>query len=62
MHARRGDARRLLLSRLVLDHKLMAGDPFALQAGAAEERIAGLLLSDRPVAMKEAAAIAGTNI
>ncbi|MEQ8251489.1 MAG: acyl-CoA dehydrogenase family protein [Oceanibaculum nanhaiense] len=62
VHARRGDARRLLLSRLVLDHKLMAGDPFALQAGAAEERIAGLLLSDRPVAMKEAAEIAGTNI
>jgi len=61
VHARRGDARRLLLSRLVLDHKLMAGDPFALQAGAAEERIAALLLSGQAVPMKEAAEIAVTQ-
>lgn len=54
-HERRGDARRLLLSRLVLDHRLASTDPFAAAAGAIENRIADLLLSDRPVPMDEAA-------
>lgn len=58
VHDRRGDARRLLLSRLVLDHRLAAGGPFAPMAGATEDRIAGLLLSSRPVSMAEAAEIA----
>lgn len=58
IHQRRGDARRLLLSRLVLDHRLGTGGPFGMMAGAAEERTAELLLSNRPVAMAEAAAIA----
>ncbi len=53
VHQRRGDARRLLLSRLVLDHRLAARDPFALEAGRGEDRIADLLLGDAPVPMRE---------
>ena len=54
IHQRRGDARRLLLARLVLDHRLAARDPFALEAGRGEDRIADLLLGDAPVSMREA--------
>ncbi len=55
IHQHRGDARRLLLSRLVLDHRLAARDPFALEAGKGEDRIADLLLADAPVPMREIA-------
>ena len=55
IHQRRGDARRLLLSRLVLDHRLAARDPFALEAGRGEDRIADLLLGDAPAPMREVA-------
>jgi acyl-CoA dehydrogenase len=55
IHQRRGDARRLLLSRLVLDHRLAARDPFALEAGRGEDRIADLLLGDTPASMREVA-------
>ncbi len=55
LHQRRGDARRLLLSRLVLDHRLAARDPFALEAGRTEERMADLLLGDAPVPMRDVA-------
>jgi len=30
IHAMRGDARRLLLSRVVIDHRVATGDPFRL--------------------------------
>jgi acyl-CoA dehydrogenase len=53
IHAMRGDARRLLLSRLVLDHRLAATDPFKLADGASERAIAGHLLGEHPVAMTE---------
>ncbi len=59
VHARRGDARRLLLSRLVLDHRLAARDPFALEAGAREDAFAELLLGDAPVSMARAAELVG---
>lgn len=55
IHQRRGDARRLLLSRLVLDHRLAARDPFALEAGRGEDRIADLLLGEASVPMREIA-------
>jgi acyl-CoA dehydrogenase len=55
IHQRRGDARRLLLSRLVLDHRLAARDPFALEAGRGEDRFADLLLGDAPAAMRDVA-------
>jgi acyl-CoA dehydrogenase len=60
IHDMRGDGRRLLLSRLVLDHRLMASDPFAISAGEQEDRIADLLFSQRPLPMATAAAIATT--
>lgn len=58
IHERRGDARRLLLSRLVVDHRLGGAAPFALMAGAREDRIANLLLGDAPVTMTIAGEIA----
>lgn len=51
VHERRGDARRLLLSKMVLDHRLSARDPFAADAGADEDRVADVLLSERGAGM-----------
>ena len=51
--AMRGDARRLLLSRLVLDHRLSPADPFRLTENAAQAAIASLLLGERSVGMAE---------
>ena len=49
VHARRGDARRMLLSKLVLDHKLAARDAFASEAGRGEDAIAAMLLGSEAV-------------
>jgi len=49
----RGDARRLLLSRLVVDHRVSVGDPFALTDNAAQRAITEHLLGDRAVGMAE---------
>jgi acyl-CoA dehydrogenase len=54
IHATRGDARRLLLSRLVVDHKLSGGDPFRLADDGRQRAITDLLLGDRAVGMAEA--------
>jgi alkylation response protein AidB-like acyl-CoA dehydrogenase len=53
IHDMRGDARRLLLSRLVLDHRLASGDPFRLTEKAGRDAIAHHLLGDRAVGMAE---------
>jgi acyl-CoA dehydrogenase len=53
IHAMRGDARRLLLSRLVVDHRIAANDPFRLTENAAQCAIAGHLLGDQPSGMAE---------
>src|ERR1700736_5457850 len=53
IHERRGDARRLLLSRLVVDHRISAGDPFRLTENATQAAIASHLLGERPVGMGE---------
>lgn len=53
IHAMRGDARRVLLSRLVVDHRIMPPDPFALMENGAAKSIAGHLLGDRNVSMEE---------
>jgi acyl-CoA dehydrogenase len=55
IHAMRGDARRLILSKLVVEHRLTPRDPFARDAGPLEDRAAMLLLDERPVPMREAA-------
>jgi acyl-CoA dehydrogenase len=54
IHEMRGDARRLLLSRLVIDHRLTYGDPFRLTDEGQQRAITDLLLSERAVGMSEA--------
>ena len=58
IHERRGDARRLLLSRLVLDHKLGRGDAFA-ETPRDEAAIAGLLLGAGAIPLAQAVAHLG---
>jgi hypothetical protein len=53
IHAMRGDARRLLLSRLVIDHRVAPSDPFRLAENATQAKIAALLLGDRTAGMSE---------
>jgi acyl-CoA dehydrogenase len=54
IHEARGDARRLLLSKLVIDHRLSSGDPFRLTDDKRRRVIAGLVLGDHAVGMAEA--------
>jgi len=49
----RGDARRLLLAQLVIDHRLSAQYPFRLTENATQDAIARHLLGDRDVGMAE---------
>jgi alkylation response protein AidB-like acyl-CoA dehydrogenase len=53
IHEMRGDARRLLLSRLVIEHRVAVGDPFRLTENATQRAISGHLLRDRAVGMAE---------
>jgi acyl-CoA dehydrogenase len=53
IHAMRGDARRLLLSRMVVDHRVVARDPFHLTENATQRATSGHLLGDRAVGMAE---------
>jgi alkylation response protein AidB-like acyl-CoA dehydrogenase len=53
IHEMRGDARRLLLSRMVIDHRVSAGDPFHLADSATQRAVTGLLLGDRAAGMAE---------
>jgi acyl-CoA dehydrogenase len=53
IHEMRGDARRLLLSRMVIDHRVSAGDPFQLTESNAQRAITGHLLGERAVGMAE---------
>jgi acyl-CoA dehydrogenase len=48
-----GDARRLLLSRLVIDHRVLPSDPFRPAENKTQDAIAGLLLSDHAAGMAE---------
>jgi acyl-CoA dehydrogenase len=52
-----GDARRLLLARLVLDHRLGNADPFALPDQGWEEAVSGKLLTDGMVSLSDAASL-----
>jgi hypothetical protein len=54
---RGGDARRLLLARLVLDHRLADKDPFVLPDDRLEDAIAAKLLSDDAVTLSEATSL-----
>ena len=53
IHAMRGDARRLLLSRMVVDHRVSARDPFQLTENATQRATTDHLLGDRAVGMAE---------
>jgi alkylation response protein AidB-like acyl-CoA dehydrogenase len=53
IHAKRGDARRMLLSRLVVDHRIAASDPFRLTENGAQRKIDDLLLGDRAASLAE---------
>lgn len=52
-----GDARRLLLARLVIDHRLKPSDPLAPRVPDAESLIAERLLDDAPVPLDQAASL-----
>jgi len=54
-----GDARRLLLSRLVIEHRLAPQDPLSLGESSWEEEAINLLLDDAPVPLARAAALVG---
>lgn len=53
IHEMRGDARRLLLSRMVIDHRVTPGDPFRLTENTTHRAITDHLLGDRAVGMAE---------
>src|SRR6202789_3370633 len=53
IHQMRGDARRLLLSRLVIATRLLAGDPFHLADDGQQRAITDLLLGERAVGIVE---------
>jgi acyl-CoA dehydrogenase len=53
IHEMRGDARRLLLSRMVIDHRVAASDPFRLSENSTQAAITSHLLDERPVGIAE---------
>jgi alkylation response protein AidB-like acyl-CoA dehydrogenase len=53
IHQMRGDARRLLLSRMVIDHRVSANDPFRLTENPQQRAITGHLLGERAVGIAE---------
>jgi len=57
--AQGGDARRLLLSRLVIEHRLAPNDPLSLNESPWEEGAMNLLLDDAPVPLGKATALVG---
>ena len=53
IHEMRADARRLLLSRMVIDHRVSVNDPFRLTENSVQRAITGHLLGERAVGMAE---------
>ncbi|MDP6692595.1 MAG: acyl-CoA dehydrogenase family protein [Alphaproteobacteria bacterium] len=49
-----GDARRLIMSRMVLDYRMRAQDPLSVRAGNFEKASTDLLLEDAPVSLDKA--------
>ena len=47
-----GDARRLLIARLVLDRRLNSADPFTLERGQFEAEATSVLLEDAPISLE----------
>jgi len=57
IHEMRGDAGRMLLSRLVVDHRLTPQDPFAATAGKSEDAISKRILGEGDVSLADASAL-----
>lgn len=57
--AQGGDARRLLLSRLVIEHRLAPQDPLSLNESSWEQEAIDLLLDDAPVPLNKAVGLVG---
>ena len=55
--AQGGDARRLLLSRLVIEHRLAPQDPLSLAESPWEQKAMDLLLQDAPVPLSKTVAL-----
>src|SRR4051812_13102540 len=53
IHEMRGDARRLLLARMVIEHRLQTTEPFQLTENPGRRAISDHLLGDRAVGMAE---------
>jgi acyl-CoA dehydrogenase len=53
IHEMRGDARRLLLSRMVIDHRVSMSDPFRLTENSVQRAMSDHLLGERAVGMAE---------
>jgi acyl-CoA dehydrogenase len=53
IHEMRGDARRLLLSRPAIDHRVSVADPFRLTENSVQRAISDRLLGDREIGMAE---------
>src|SRR3954453_21487654 len=53
IHDMRGDARRLLLSRMVVDHRVQTNDPFRLTENSARRAMSDHLLGERALGMAE---------
>jgi len=56
MAAETGDARRMLLARLVVDHRMRPRDPLSVGETAFDRRAAELLLDDGPAPLEDVAA------
>lgn len=54
-----GDARRLLLAKLVLDKRVDTGDPFEVQIAGKDAEIETWLLGDHPIPLAAAQALVG---
>ena len=52
-----GDARRLILARYVLEHRMQETQPLSLASFAWEDAAASLLLSDAPVPLAAAVTV-----
>jgi acyl-CoA dehydrogenase len=52
-----GDARRLLLARFVLEHRMHESRPTSIDAMRWEDEAASLLLADEPVPLEATAAL-----
>ena len=54
LYETRGDAKRMLLSKLVVEQRLAPNDPFALTAGKGEDSLSDMILGEHDVSLADA--------